>query len=66
MLRFPRALPDRPLNPDERLQREKQDLRFQRQECRKRPTELKHGVAVVGGGLAGLMAARRLIRSASR
>ena len=60
MLRFPRALPDRPLNPKEQLQREAQDLRFQRQECRTKLTELKYGVAVVGGGFAGVMAAWEL------
>lgn len=60
MLRFPRALPDRPLNPKEQLQREAQDLRFQRQEYRKKLTELKYGVAVVGGGFAGVMAAWEL------
>ena len=35
-------------------------MRFQRQECRKRLKELKHGVAVVGGGFAGVMAAWEL------
>jgi monoamine oxidase len=60
MLRFPRALPERPLGRDERLQRAPEDLRFQRAECRKRLRELKHGVAVVGGGFAGMMAAFEL------
>lgn len=56
MLRFPRALPERPLNQKEQLQREAQDLRYRRPECRKKLKELKHGVAVVGGGFAGVMA----------
>ena len=41
MLRFPRALLDRPLNPDERLQRETEDLRFQRPECRELLKKIK-------------------------
>jgi monoamine oxidase len=60
MLRFPRVLPERPLERGEQLRREAQDLRFQLQECRKKLKELKHGVAVVGGGFAGMMAAFEL------
>ena len=58
MLRFPRTHLDRPLSPAERVQRD-EDLRFQRPECRELLKKINR-VAVVGGGLAGLMAARRL------
>ena len=59
MLRFPRTHLDRPLSPAERVQRDAEDLRFQRPECRDKISKIKR-VAVVGGGLAGLMAALRL------
>ncbi|MGH9890601.1 MAG: flavin monoamine oxidase family protein [bacterium] len=61
MLRFPRTSQSRPLSDAERLQRKK-DLRFQSPKCRALVKEISR-VAVVGGGLAGLMAARELSQS---
>lgn len=60
MLRFPRTSQPRPLRQDERPLR-KEDLRFQRPECREKLRGIGR-VAVVGGGFAGLMAARRLVQ----
>jgi monoamine oxidase len=60
MIKFPWTARSRPLTPAEcpKLVR---DLRFQRPECREKLKKLGR-VAVVGGGFAGLMAARRLVQ----
>lgn len=60
MIQFPRTSQSRPLSNAERPQRMR-DLRFQRPECREKLKGIGR-VAVVGGGLAGLMAARRLVQ----
>jgi monoamine oxidase len=60
MIRFPRTHRPRPLSRADRPER-MMDLRFQRPECREKLKGIRH-VAVVGGGLAGLMAARRLVQ----
>ena len=58
MIQFPRTSQSRPLRSAERPQR---DMRFQRPECSEKLKGMGR-VAVVGGGLAGLMAARRLVQ----
>ena len=58
MIRFPLTSPPLPLSQAERLERVG-DLRFQRPECQEKLKGIRR-VAVVGGGFAGLMAARRL------
>ena len=60
MIRLPWIGPSRPLSPRERPKRPR-DLRFQGLGCREKLNKIGH-VAVVGGGFAGLMAARRLVQ----
>ena len=60
MLRFPHRARSAPLSPTERLQPSR-DLRLQSSECSKKLKGIGR-VAVVGGGFAGLMAARELVR----
>jgi monoamine oxidase len=60
MIRLPWTARSRPLDPAECPKRAR-DLRFQRPECREKLKQLGR-VAVVGGGFAGLMAARRLVQ----
>jgi monoamine oxidase len=60
MLRFPHAARLAPLGPAERLQRPK-DLRLKNAACAKTLKGIGR-VAVIGGGFAGLMAARQLVR----
>jgi monoamine oxidase len=60
MIRFPWTSPSRRLMPALRPKRTR-DLRFQQPECREKLKGIRR-VAVVGGGFAGLMAARRLVQ----
>ena len=60
MLQFPHGARTHPLGPQERL-RPTQDLRLHSAACSQKLKGLGR-VAVVGGGLAGLMAARQLVR----
>jgi monoamine oxidase len=60
MIRFPWTARSRPLSPAECPKRIR-DLRFQQRECREKLKKIGR-VAVVGGGFAGLMAARRLVQ----
>jgi monoamine oxidase len=60
MIHFPWIGPSRPLSRAERPKRTR-DLRFQAPECREKLKKIDR-VAVVGGGFAGLMAARRLVQ----
>ncbi len=60
MLRFPHTSTHRPPSHAERPQR-KEDTRLMLPECREKLKGIGR-VAVVGGGLAGLMAARRLVQ----
>lgn len=60
MILFPRSSPPRRLSQAEQP-RQSKDLRFQQPACRAKLKGLGR-VAIVGGGLAGLMAARRLVQ----
>jgi monoamine oxidase len=60
MIHLPWIGPSRPLSRAERPKRTR-DLRFQAPECREKLKKIDR-VAVVGGGFAGLMAARRLVQ----
>ena len=60
MIRLPWTSPSRPLAPSRQLKRVR-DLRLQQPECAATVKQLGR-VAVVGGGFAGLMAARQLVR----
>ena len=60
MLRFPRTSPSRPVRASAQILQRKKDTRLLLPECREKLKDVGH-VAVVGGGLAGLMAARRLV-----
>jgi monoamine oxidase len=57
---LPWTSPSRPLAPSRQLKRER-DLRWQQPQCAAKSRQLGR-VAVVGGGFAGLMAARQLAR----
>jgi monoamine oxidase len=61
MIRFPWTVRPRLLSPAECPQRKPPNLRLLLPECREKLKKLDR-VAVVGGGFAGLMAARRLVK----